>query len=298
MYAPVKTFLHRAKLLFISKSSLFLINGFLLASLFYFYSEDTYEKQLFKGIAASISKDLPALNPAREDSILQKSLDLSYRLLRRRMNIFGDTEFKGLKGELHPVSFDLMTGRGACGSSSFVLARILQEFNMEVRFPQMKVEGEYGGHIVVEARSSGTWKVLDPLYKLSFKRPDGTLASFADIHANWNYYKQQVPSGYNMAYAYEGVRYTNWSKIPVLMPLVKQSLYLFKGKKATDNTSLRSVVLRKYNLAFNIVLLLYIALSIYMLQLFIRRKRNATLFQEEEYKINVKQQPSLNAAYN
>lgn len=303
MYAPVKTYLKKIRKLLSSKSSLFLINGFLLASLFFFYSEDNYEKQLFKGIAASISRDLPASNPAREDSILIRSLDLSNRLLKRRMTIFGETDFKTLQGEmLHPVSFDLMTGKGACGSNSFVLGRILQEFNMQVRFPQMKVDGEYGGHILVEAKSSsGNWKVLDPIYKLSFKRPEGTLASFADIQGNWNYYKRQVPPGYNMAYAYEGVRYTNWGKIPVLMPLMKQALYLLRGKEATDNASLRSVVLRKYNLAFNIILMFYIALCIYMLRLFIKRRREPTIFiREEEYIINIKQQPStpLSTAYN
>jgi hypothetical protein len=298
MYTPVKTYLHKAQKLFPNKAFLFLINGFLFASLFYFYSEDSYEKQLFKGIAASISKDLPAFNPAKEDSILLRTLDLSYRLLRRRMGIFGNTEFKGINGEmLHPVSFDLMTGKSTCGSGSYVLGRILQEFNMDIRFPQMKVGGEYGGHILVEAKTSDGWKALDPIYNLSFKRPDGQLASFKDVRDNWNYYKQQLPSGYNIAYAYEGVRYTNWNKIPVLMPLLREFLYLVKGKEATDYLSLRSFALRKYNLALNVVLALYVCLCIYMLRLFTVKKKQ-TLLPKEENKINTKQQPSMAAVYN
>lgn len=153
MYAPVKTYLKKGRKLLISKSFLFLLNGFLLASLFYFHSENVYEQQLFKTIAASISAQLPTSQPAREDSILAKSMDMSHRLLKRRMTIFGNGDFRGLKAEvLQPVAFDLMTGKGACGSNAYVLGRLLQEFDMQVRFPHMKVNGVYGGHILIEAK--------------------------------------------------------------------------------------------------------------------------------------------------
>lgn len=217
------------------------------------------------------------------------------------MATFGGTDFSGMKADLiQPVTFDLMTGKGACGSNSYVLGRILQEFGMQVRFPQMKVNGAYGGHILLEAKTSDGWKVFDPLYNLAFKRPDGKLASFSDVHADWNYYKQQLPKDYDINYAYEDARYTNWGKIPVVMPLIHQFLSLIKGKEAADTYSLRTLFLSKYNIIFNTILVVYIALCLSMVKLFARKKKAILVAEEEKYKPNnaKKKTASTTAVYN
>lgn len=248
---------------------LFFLNGILIASLIYFHSENSYEEQLFEILAANISNNLPADVTIREDSLLLKSMHLCHKLLKRRGTIFGNADFEGFKAKiLQPVTVDLMTGKGACGSNSYVLGRLLQEFGMNVRFLHMKVGNLYGGHILIEAKSSGGWKVLDPLYDLYFKRPDGKLASFKDVQSNWSYYKQQVPPEYDTAYNYSDAIYNNWGKIPVLMPLLKHVLYFVVGKEATDNYSLRTFVLRKYSIAFWITFIIYLLVIFYMIYTF------------------------------
>ena len=62
------------------------------------------------------------------------------------------------------------------------------------------------------------------------------------------YYKPQLPAGYDMNYRYEDVRYSNWTKIPVVMPSIKKILDLTIGKTEADTISLRTYFLRKYNI--------------------------------------------------
>ncbi len=68
--------------------------------------------------------------------------------------------------------------------------------------------------------------VLDPSYDLVFRKPDGNFASFSDVNSNWNWYKNQPPKDYNTDYKYEEVRYTNWNKIPLIMPTLKRGFYI------------------------------------------------------------------------
>jgi hypothetical protein len=90
--------------------------------------------------------------------------------------------------------------------------------------------------------------VLDPLYDLYFVRPGGGLACFQDVSSNWAWYRQQVSKtyNYNMDYNYTSANYTNWDKIPVIMPAIKGILNVTIGRKAADAVSLRSLFLRKF----------------------------------------------------
>jgi hypothetical protein len=82
---------------------------------------------------------------------------------------------------IHPISIDLITAEGACGSYSFVLCRLLQDLKYTVRVAEMRGETDLTCHILVEVESSRGWVVLDPLYDLYFVKPDGHLASFDDV---------------------------------------------------------------------------------------------------------------------
>ena len=233
-------------------------------------------------MAAYISSQVSpsgSLFPASiEDSLLVKSVFLVNQLCERRIAVFGHQPVKGIRAEyIQPASVDLTTGQGACGSYAYVLGRLLQEMNFDVRLPQMTVNNQKSGHILVEAKTSYGWVVLDATFNTVFKKQDGRLASFADVQSNWTYYKQQVPENYNMAYRYEGVRYTNWDKIPLVMPLIKNIMYWTMGKEKTDGYSLRKLGLKKFNLLFNITLAAYLLVTLFSINICIKTRRKAAL---------------------
>ena len=118
---------------------------------------------------------------------------------------------------------------------------------MPVKIGQMKVKGVYGVHMFIETKTENGWIVLDPMFDLAFKKPDGTIAGFNDLNTNWGYYKQQLPNDYNTAYSYEGVRYTNWDKIPGITTSIKSMLNIVLGKEKADLISIRPYLLRIYN---------------------------------------------------
>jgi hypothetical protein len=245
--------------LLVNNRALFFLNGFLLSTTLYFYMEDSYEKSLFEALASYVKGQKHI--KATDENILLNSLHVIYSLETYRNKVFSNAQFYSAKSSLfHPLTFDLMTANGACGSYTFLLSRILSEFHIPNRIAQMAVKGKYGGHILLEAQTSHGWAVLDPLYDLCFTRPDGHLASFANVHNNWNYYRKQVPAGYDTTYCYEGVRYTNWQKIPVVMPFLKKVLTLVWGQERTAFFSLRVLTLRKFHILFWVSGILYLLL--------------------------------------
>lgn len=234
---------------------LMFLNGFLLASMFYFLMESTYENGLFTSIKADVVARLDVND--NTDSLFVKAMHVSYHLMHNRLATFqGDNQLLGLEGGFfHSTSVDLMTTNGACGSYSQVLSRIIRTFNFPVRIAQMKANGLFGAHNVVEANDGKRWILLDPTYDLVFLRPDAQLASFSDVHQDWAYYHSQVPTDYNPSYRYEDVRYTNWSKIPVLFPAVKKILTLTIGAERTNGMSIRTIWMNTYSIYFYMFLL-------------------------------------------
>jgi hypothetical protein len=166
-----------------------------------------------------------------------------------------------------------LTTEGACGSYAFIASRLLAECNVPNRILQMQVNGLPGGHILLEAKGSSGWVVLDPLYDLYFTRPDGKKASFKDVQGNWELYRQQVPRDYDARYKYEGVRYTNWEKIPVLMPFLKSLSYAIIGKERTDTFSLRTLLLRKFHIIFLATAILYSFVLYATINRYVRSKK-------------------------
>jgi hypothetical protein len=247
------------------------LNGFLLASLFYFKMEANYEHELFVAIHVDISSKIKPSDS--QDTVVVKVMHACHKLMDGRETVFEGKQFAGFTSDvLEPTSTDLMTGRGACGSFSMVLARILQGYKYPVRIAQMKSNGVFAAHNIVEAKTDHGWVVLDPLFNVYFIQPSGKLASFADVRNNWNYYKDQVPPKYDMAYKYEDVRYSNWTKIPILLPAIKKILDLTLGKKEADTISLRTYFLRKYTLCFYAFLIIFLFVFSYTIVRLIKAK--------------------------
>jgi hypothetical protein len=255
---------------------LFFLNGFLLATLFYLKMEANYENNLFKVIQKSIDRKIDANDT--KDSILIKVMQTCNSILGTRASVFAGSnhDLEGFKTDfVHPATVDLMTANGACGSYALVLARILQNYNFPIRIDQMKAYGDYGSHNIIEVNVNSQWVVLDPLFDLCFVKPDsGGLASFDDVKNNWAYYSKQLPHGYDSLYKYEDVRYTNWEKIPVLLPAIKKILDFILGKKKADTISLRVHFLRMYDLYFYIVLFIYIPILLLNIRKVLMQKFN------------------------
>ena len=186
-------------------------------------------------------------------------MHVCHDLMVNRGSVFQGKQFQGLESSLlEPASMDLMTAKGACGSYSMVLSRVLQGYKYEVRIAQMKSKGVFAAHNIVEVNTAHGWAVLDPLYDVYYINPLQKLASFADVKENWDYYKNQLPVNYDTAFRFEDVRYSNWTKIPVIMPSIKKILDLTIGKKEADTISLRTYFLRKYNICFNVTLVMFL----------------------------------------
>lgn len=145
---------------------------------------------------------------------------------------------------------------GGCGSFSLVLAKTLEAAGFEYRLAQMVCNGtDAACHILVEAKVNEKWVVLDPLFNQTFTTPEGELASFDEVGSDWDTYKLQVPQWRRTAppaseqhyptdfYDYGGVRYTNWQKVPVLMPAVYSALKGLLGEQQASHISLRTYVL-------------------------------------------------------
>lgn len=256
---------------------LFFCIGILTGLLAYFYIEDNYEKNLFTVLARDVRN---SASDKSDSSLMLSSLHIVHNALQSRSTFFNNV--KGIKaGIFQPLTVDLMTGQGACGSYSLVMARLLNELDIDVRIVQMKVGEVYAEHNIVEGKYKNNWIVLDPLYDLYFKRPDNNLASFADVRQNWEYYKSQLPQEYNQSYRYEGVRYTNWDKIPIVMPAIKKMLDWVIGEDKADTFCLRVYMLRKFNVFFLFTFVLELLVILYSF-LRLRKKGKATAYDTEK----------------
>lgn len=151
--------------------------------------------------------------------------------------------------------FDLLTGAGACGSYTAVLGRVFDRAGIPIRIAQMSCvrdSGEVvqGCHMLIEAHVEGKWSVFDAMYNLTFRTPEGLLAGFEDVSQNWKYYRNQTSEDYPQDwFTYHEVRYTNWDKVPVLMPAIREVLGWGLGEKI-ETLSVRAHVLDKFYILF------------------------------------------------
>jgi hypothetical protein len=233
------------------------LNGFLLATLFYFRMEAKYESELFQAIRTDVNNKIQPGDS--QDSMVVKVMHACHDLLTNREAVFGNATFTGIKADLmHPTTVDLMTANGACGSFSVVLARLFDGYHYPVRIAQMKANGVFAAHNIVEVQTRNGWAVLDPLFDVYFIKPTRGLASFSDVQHNWAYYRQQLPKGYDTVYRYADVRYSNWTKIPIILPAVKKILDLALGKPEADTISMRTYFLKLYDISFGITLVIFV----------------------------------------
>ena len=238
----------------------------MIALLQQFNKRDNAEKNFFKEVATEISEKRPVF---AEDSSILDALHITNRLLKYRTEIFHKNDGPvriGGGGYDGSLTGDLMTANGACGSYADVLSELLETMGFKTRIAQMKVNETWGGHIIAEVQTSKGWVVLDASNDLFFTTPSGSLASFKDVSSNWEYYKAQTPKNYNQDYRYADVRYTNWEKIPVVMPLLKKALTVLVGTQKVNTISIRPLVLRKYKVYCLLLVISLVIVTFYLLK--------------------------------
>ena len=226
------------------------------------YVESIYSDLVDQNIPVSLTREEEAIS----------LLNLAHQLVMPRHRYFGDEEEinPGLRSTVFQSGgTQLVDGRGACGSYTHVLALLLAQRGFDFRIVQMSCAVAPICHILLEARIGDRWTVLDGLYNLYFIRPDGKLASFSDVQNNWAYYRPQTPDHYDELYRYDGVQYTNWDKIPVVMPFIKTILDFAIGKERADHISIRAHVLavhRTYEYVLGILYLILVGVSFFVLK--------------------------------
>ena len=255
-----------------------LVHALLVISICYLQLESNHESVLFQNIV----RIARAETVGKHDTVLIKNLMYNInKMMHDRNDVFKSTEQLSYKARLfQSVDADLMYGAGACGGFNKVFSRALKAAGYTTRIGQMKVNGNYGGHVLLEAYlpSLQKWVVMDPVFLLVFTNPQGQWASFNEVHQNWDYYKKQIYYSYNYNYNYNynyaGIRYTNWGKVPLLGSLVYKGLILAKGEKAANTISLRPYLLDHYRFYKWVLVLLYGLYIIATMVLLNKRIRN------------------------
>jgi len=185
-------------------------------------------------------------------------------LMIDRTNIWGEPIGGVYDHVFRSISQELNAPSSACGSFCAVLIKAIQNAGMNARYVQMtNRDGDLGVHIMVEAEvAPGQWALLCPLYDLTFRRPDGGLADYRDVQQNLGYYRAQLPAEWSPRYDFADVRYTNWEKIPVIMPALRTVLSWFLSPE-----ELRTFCLRAYmtNIFFFYSFVLCTAYALYLL---------------------------------
>lgn len=237
------------------------LHGALLSAIVFCHLHADYEAAVYRDL---VRDNVPS-GISREEQALSM-LNLAHHLVTPRLRYFRREATPTVFGTFfRSADVQLVDGIGACGSYTHVLARLLDQRDFDYRVVQMQCAKSATCHIMLEARVDGNWAALDALYNLHFRRPDGALASFAEVGVDWRYYRRQTPPHYDDRYRYLDAVYTNWDKIPVVMPAIKAALDALLGEERADRISVRAQVLdmwRTYEFLLIGAYVVLVALSI------------------------------------
>ncbi len=195
-------------------------------------------------------------------------MNAAHALLKPRTAFFGGKDSVSLGPiRIFNTSRTVLIFGGACGDACHVLGRALLTAGLEIRLVQMKVGDVYGGHIVMEVLIDGRWVVFDPSCNLSFRNPDGSLATFAEIGDNLPYFQIQAPVIREGNLTFKELRRTNWEKIPIILPAVRMALDWTIGREAREGISLRAYLLNSWLNFIVLLSVLYLILVLWSVKL-------------------------------
>jgi hypothetical protein len=202
-----------------------------------------------------------------------------FEMMRDRHKIFRNKEQLSWKQEFFKsVDIDLMYGSGSCGGYSKVLTRSLSLSGYKVRIGQLKVQGYYGGHILMEvfSKAFNKWILVDPLFGVMLTDSLGYPLSYTEAEQRWDEIKNNFPLSYQATYRYQGIRYTNWDKYGWASRLVKSILTPIVGKDNIDYFSMRPLLLSTYKVYFVLCLFLFFLYHSFNFYTFLKKQKVAT----------------------
>lgn len=245
------------------------MHGFLIALLLVLALMSAHEDDLYDQIVAAV-----VTSQMSDTEAAQTLLTTAHELLKANHSIIAGTKSQSFRQRyLGSADVQLASPKGNCGSYTHVLARLLQRAGFSVRIAQMDCSNfERSCHIITEALIDERYVVLDGMYNLSFSNSDGTLATFDEVSQKWSSYRKQLPQDYPEHFDYHKVRYTNWQKIPILMPAIKKILDWTTSGNA-QKISLRPHFLNLYKVYFLLLCGLYLSLTVLYIWQRIRRQR-------------------------
>jgi len=222
------------------------LHGIVLTLVVVLSLQAVHEDLIFDQIVSQItSEDMGAHERAL------KLVETAHSLMEPNFEVFGSGQPVSALERLGSSDIHLLSPKGHCASYAHVLARLLK-----------RIDGKY--------------IPFDSMYNVSFLNRNGQAATYEEVGSDWAYYSQQVPETYPRYFDYHKVSYTNWNKIPVLMPFIKQVLKLFIGEKVNE-ISIRPYLLNVYKTYLILLVACYfVCVGFFLL---VVRKKRALFFQ-------------------
>ena len=241
----------------------FYFNVIVISAIFYLAVEFQHENNTYYNIINSAER---YVSNNSDTSKIQSVVLHVYEMMRDRHKIFRNKEQLSWKQRFFKsVDADLMYGAGSCGGYSKVLTRSLELTGYPVRIGQLKVQGKYGGHILMEVFSKefNQWILVDPLFGVMVKDNLGNPLSYTEAEAQWEAIKNIFPLKYQIAYRYQGIRYTNWDKYGWASRLAKSLLTPVIGADKIDHFSIRPLLLSTYKVYLELMMSLFFIYHIF-----------------------------------
>jgi hypothetical protein len=231
-----------------------------------------YENRLYDALVAH------AIRPGMgEEARILALMRTSHTTVQAREPLFHDITIGGPHAALfRSGDTELLQADGSCGTCAHVFVEACHRANIAARVCQLSEGGTSTSHVIAEARLEDRWVVVDPLFNQVFRDRQGKLVGCEEIEADWEYYRRQAPDYLRLGYHFGSVRYTNWSKVPVLMPLAKKCLDLVVGQRRADRISLRSYCLNIYSAYLYLLLVLTFGVNAFVVLRAWRHSRRPT----------------------
>ena len=226
-----------------------------------------YEDALFDQIVAAVVQ--PEWPEAQKIAALTAE---THALLKDRAKFFVNTGYVAPRTSwLTSADVNLLDGRGVCRSHASVLGRLLDRAGIHFRIVRIYFpdKGTWACHLGIEAEAEGKWRAIEPYDNIVFP------VDYLELSRHWADYKALAPAGYDPRLDQAEIHYTNWRRIPVIMPAIKKILDVTAPEFAST-FSLRRYLLNAYRVyEIGLLLVLLAVANYFLLRFAIVRSRRA-----------------------